>query len=274
MLARAAGVTRHHALRMMARTVARMVVVLFVAAYPFWANPARVNADPTPWDPKIALEFDSQRTFDKVCRASGDARLADSMLVVGASSGIDCPGSEQKYGRYEFLAIAPAGATSTFALTGSDGPPYELQLLTRNGVEVVRLVNGDDVRDWPFTFSDRIHRYRIEWAPSGLAVFVEDCPRLRDARVSPAPRTLAISLSGGGDVALRVKALLVFSYIGGANPSPPPDACQSPAPTTVRHRGLTWWWVGGAAGAAVAVAAVVIAIRRRDPRKLRPGHRK
>jgi hypothetical protein len=269
-LARAAGVTRHHALR----RVARVVVVLFVAAYPFWANPTRVNADPTPWGPKIALGFDSQPEFDNVCTASGDARLADSMLVVGASSGIDCRGSEQRYGRYEFVAIAPAGATSTFALNGAGGPPYELQLLTRDGVEVVRLVNGDDVREWPFTFSDTIHRYRIEWAPSGLVVFVDDCPRLRDARVSPAPRTFAISLSGGGDVALRVKALLVFSYVGGANPSPTPDACQSPTPNTVRHRGVTWWWLGGAAVAVLAVIALAIAIRRRDPRKLRPGHRK
>ena len=266
MLARAAGVTRHRALR--------MVVVLFVAAYPFWANPARVNAEPTPWGPKIALGFDSQPDFDKACTASGDARLADSTLVVGASSGIDCRGSAQQYGRYEFTAIAPAGATSTFALHGAEGPPYELQLLTRDGVELVRLVNGADVHEWPFTFSDTIHRYRIEWAPSGLVVYIEDCPRLRDARVSPAPRTFAISLSGGGDVALRVTALLVYSYVGGTNPSPTPDACQSPTPTTQRHDGITWWWIAGGAAAALSVTAVVFAVRRRDPRKLRPGHRK
>jgi hypothetical protein len=264
---------------MLARAALRVVVVFFAAAYPFWANPARVNADPTPWGPKIALDFESQPEFDKVCRPSGDARLAGSMLVVGASSGIDCPGFEQKYGLYEFAAIAPAGATSTFVLNGADGPPYELQLLTRNGVEVVRLVNGDDVRDLPFTFSDRIHLYGIEWAPSGLVVYVEHCARLRDARVSPTPRTFGISLSGGGGVALRVKSLLVFSYTGGANPSPTPDACQSPppatAPATVRHHGLTWWWVVVlVAVAVVAITAVVIAIRRRDPRKLRPGHRK
>src|SRR5205823_3384099 len=121
MLARAAGVVCHRALR--------VVAVLVVAAYPVWANPARVNADPTPWGPKINLS--SQRDFDKVCRPSGNARLADRVLVVAAASRIDCPGSAQGYGAYDFAAIAPAGATSTFALHGSAGPAYELQLLTR-----------------------------------------------------------------------------------------------------------------------------------------------
>ena len=272
MLARAAGVARHHALR----TAARMVVVLVVAAYPFWANPARVNADPTPAPLGFALDFTDKVKFQKNCTTAGDARLRDGYLVVGAGGHVECPGSTQQYGLYEFDALAPAGTTSTFELRSPDRAPSRLQLLTAGGVERVRLVNGDDneTQDWTFTFSDKIHRYRIELAPPGLTIFVDECPRLHDAKVSPATRTFGI-IATGGDSPLRVNSLRVSSFDTGVGWNPTkPTTCQSAVPATVSHHGRTWWWIGGVVVVVAGVTAIVIAIRRRDPRKLRPGHRK
>ncbi len=265
MLARAAGVARHRALR--------MVAALVVAAYPLWANPTRVNADPNGWSPKFSLRFESRAEFDKVCRASGTVALANGYLSVGGRSGIECPGSTQDWGKYEFDAIVPAGTTAAFELRSPGRPPSSLQLLTRAGGEIMRLTNGDDnkTQEWSFTFSDKIHRFDIELAPSGLAVFVDECERLHDAKVVAATRTFALSSDNGG---LQVNSLSVYSYGNGVADSIGTGCGQSPAPVTRRHHGRTWWWIGGLALVVVAVTLVVTAVRRRDPRKLRPGHRK
>lgn len=265
MLARAAGVARHRALR--------MVVALVVAAYPLWANPTRVNAEPIGWSPKFSLSFKSQALFDAQCRSSGNVSLTNGYLAVGGRSGIECFGSTQEWGLYEFDAVVPAGTTATFELRSPDRPPSSLQLLTSDGAEVMRLSNGDDDKrqDRPFTFSDKIHRYGIEWAPSGLAVFVDECERLHDAQVSAATRTFALSSDTGG---LRVNTLHVSSYGNGVADRIGSGCGPAPAPATPRHQGRMWWWIGGSALVVVAVTLVVIALRRRDPRKLRPGHRK
>jgi hypothetical protein len=269
MLARVAGVVRHRALR--------MVATLVILAYPVWANPTRVNADPNGWSPKFSLTFESQADFDAVCRSSGTVALSNGYLSIGARSGIECPGSKQDWGKYEFDAVAAAGSTATFELRSPGRAPSSLQLLTRNGVEVMRLVNGDDGRlqDWPFTFSDKIHRYGIELAPFGLAVFVDECERLHDAKVTAATRTLAMSTDNGG---LRVNTLHVSSYGGGIADDVASGCGQTSSPVTPaqqgRNQGRGWWWIGGAVALAVAVTLAVVAVRRRDPRKLRPGHRK
>jgi hypothetical protein len=275
MLARAAGVARHRALR--------MVAALVVAAYPVWANPARVNADPAGWIPKFTLRFDDQAAFDAKCRTSGGARLANGNLLIGAGGGIGCPASAQSYGKYDFDANAPEGTTASFELRSADRPVSALQLLTVNGRPAVRLVNGEDGRaqDWPFAYGGKLHRYSIEWTSSGITVLVEGCPRLSDARVSGAQRTFGISATGDGNVPVQVNTLSVSSYgPGGSADNVPADCAQaaapSAAPPTEDHHGRTswWWWLGGSALVVVAVTLVVIALRRRAPRKLRPGHRK
>jgi hypothetical protein len=264
-LAQAAGVVRHRVLR--------VVVALVVVAYPFWANPSRVNADPAGWSPKFSLTFNDEKKFAAQCSKSGDAKLNNSFLTVGEGGGVVCPGSTQRYGRYDFDALAPPGTTARFELRGA-GSVSSLQLLTDNGVEVVRLVDGDDgkTRDFPFIYSDKIHSYRVDWAPSGLGVYVEGCQRMLDPKVTSAPRTFGIATTG--PASLRVSALLVFSYGGGIADSIPADCGPSSSPGTVRHHGWTWWWIAGLGVAVVAVTLLVIALRRRDPRKLRPGHRK
>lgn len=265
MLAQATSVVRHRALRAAA--------ALVVVAYPIWANPGRVNADPAGWSPKFSLTFKDETKFAAHCRKSGDARLDNGFLRLGERGGVECPGSTQGYGKYEFDATAPAGTTARFELRGGRSPS-SLQLLTDNGVEIVRLVDGDDgrMRDWPFTYSDKIHNYRIEWAPSGLAVYVEGCQRLLDPKVTSTPRTFGIATTGPAP--LRVNTLYVFSYGGGIADSIPPGCGPSPPPITKRQHGWTWWWIVGLGVAVAAVTLVVIAVRRRDPRKLRPGHRK
>jgi hypothetical protein len=264
-LAQAAGVVRHRALR--------MVAALIVVAYPVWANPSRVNADPAGWSPKFSLAFNDEKKFAEQCRKSGDAQLDTGFLTLGESGGVECPGSTQRYGKYEFDAAAPPGTTARFELRGG-GSASSLQLLTANGVEVVRLVDGDDgkMRDWPFTYSDKLHHYRIDWAPSGLAVYVEGCQRLLDPKVTSSPRTFGIAATGPAP--LRVNTLLVFSYGGGIADSIPARCGQARAPTPEPSHRWTWWWILGLGVAVVAVTLVVVAVRRRDPRKLRPGHRK
>jgi hypothetical protein len=266
-LAQAAGVVRHRALRVLA--------ALVVVAYPVWANPSRVNADPAGWSPKFSLAFNDEQEFAKHCSKSGDAKLNNGYLTVGERGGVECRGSTQGYGKYEFDAVAPPGTTARFELRGA-GSASSLQLLTDNGTEVVRLVDGDDgkKRDWPFTYSDKIHHYRIDWAPSGLAIYVEGCQRLLDPRVTATPRTFGIATTGPAPV--RVNTLLVFSYGGGIADSIPAGCAQASAPATARKHGhgWAWWWIVGLGVAVVAVTLIVVAVRRRDPRKLRPGHRK
>jgi hypothetical protein len=73
---------------------------------------------------------------------------------------------------------------------------------------------------------------------------------------------------------VQVNTLYVFSYVGGVADSTPADCGQAAGPTTKHHHRWALWWILGVTVAVVAVTLVVIAVRRRDPRKLRPGHRK
>jgi hypothetical protein len=79
----------------------------------------------------------------------------------------------------------------------------------------------------------------------------------------------------GGDVPASVVFLSVKSFgPGGVTDSRPAGCASAPKPVTARKHGWTWWWIVGLGVAVVAVTLLVIALRRRDPRKLRPGHRK
>jgi len=158
-------------------------------------------------------------------------------------------------------------------------------LLTANGREVVRLVNDEDGRaqDWPFAYGGAFHRYGIEWTSSGITALVEDCPRLSDPRVDGVQRTFGISMAGASDVTVRVNTLFVSSFGPGGvvenipadcGPASGPAAPQPAAPATKHHRERIWWWVGASAVVVVAVTLIAVAVRRRSPRKLRPGHRK
>src|SRR5258706_5068883 len=226
MLALAADGARRH--------VPRMVVLLVVAASPFWGNPARVNAaEPVGWRPVFSESFNDQTTLPTWCTADdgaqGDSYLrpdevtvADGELRLGVrrrtfggrmytTGGIRCTGTTQQYGRYEFRARAPLGTGIDSAATLSPGSAdlqqhaSSLRVLARPGDERLHLSNGfgtgETTRIVPGSYSDGFHTYVIEWAPSGFRVFVDGRESLVDARVSTVRRWFGLAVSSADALA-------------------------------------------------------------------------
>ena len=156
MLARAAGVSRHRVLR--------VVAVLLVVAYPFWVNPVRVNADPTGWRPTFKAKFSEPADFFAACKKAGrptvggnlrpaEARTADGHLLLGVRrngpsydlGGVDCDGLRQQYGRYELqvATLAVAGVSLVIELHGTNpDDTSRVEVNTVPGTVKLHIVNG------------------------------------------------------------------------------------------------------------------------------------
>jgi hypothetical protein len=294
MLTRAAGVLRHRAVR--------VVAVLVVVAYPFWANPARVNADPSGWRPAFTANFNKPAEFFAVCtkadgatdggnRRPAAARIAGDQLLLdvtrnGSSydlGGVDCDKLPQLYGRYEVQVetLAVAGVSLVIELHGTNpDDTSRVRVGTVPGAVKLHIVNGStkpvDVRQ---DIDSPAPRVIIEWTPAGFYVLVDRRTVFHDPIPSTAYRVLSVAtaavdaVSGQPDAnaalpaSFRVNALLVSAYDPAESASPPV------APVPERHGGPSWWLIGAVAVAALVLTLIVIAVKRRDPRKLRPGHR-
>ncbi len=298
MLARAAGVARHRVLR--------VVAVVLVVAYPFWANPVRVNASPTGWDPKFTTKFDDPAEFFEKCTAANrprdggnlrpaQVRVEHGSLVLSVSrdgssydmGGVDCDSLVQQYGAYDLQAEAPAGTGISMVIelhsvSNRPADTSRIELITVRGVETMHIVNGSSrVADVPRVFSDRPHSYRLEWSSSGFDVLFDGAKMFGDPKPSIEPRILSLAATAGDavsgqpdastvlPVSFKVNTLSVLSFAPAASASP-----TVARPPVESHHGATWWLIGAVVAAVAVITLVVVAVKRRDPRKLRPGHRK
>jgi hypothetical protein len=307
MLARAASCLRRRALR--------AAVVLVVAGSPFWANPVRVNAaEPVGWRPLFSESFDGRTTLPPACTPLDGAQDAgyfrpDEVRVAGeelrlslhrrsfggrsyTSGGVRCAGLTQQYGRYEFRAKVPAGAgvESVAELSGPEKQTSSLRVLARPGDERMFVVNGygtgETTDSRPGRYSGQGHTYLIEWAPSGLRVFVDGRQEFLDARVSVEQRSFGFSVRTGDAVTgqpdastplpaeFAIEYLRVWAYDPAASPaSSTLDDSNPPAAAPSRSGGNWSGWLAGLAIAALVVAGAALFLYKTRPHRPRPGHR-
>jgi beta-glucanase (GH16 family) len=294
----------------MRRSMARAAVALTVVLSPVWATPGRVNADDsTGWSPVYSDSYDgpggllpgcvpADGVRDGGAFAPDEVRVADGNLRLGIHrrdsngrrytiGGIRCPGRAQQYGRYEFRAAVPSGQGLEAVVGLSDGSPDVTSLRIGNGR--LEIVNAGATKTTDGTYSDDFHTFVLAWAPSGLRVSVDGREVFTDPRVPTAKRVFELAIGTGDALAgnpdattvlpaeLRVDFLRIYAYAPEASASSTVDvsgpAGAQPSGGSHMSSGLLVILAVGALLLTIAVAIVTFAIRRRGPRRLRPGHR-
>lgn len=140
------------------------------------------------------------------------------------SGGIGCKSTAGSYGRYEYRAkTAPGfGLESYVALWPEDGSLTNatlLQVSTARGQRSVLHVSngyggGITRRELPGEFSDGFHDYTVEWAPTGLRIWIDNHLLFTDPRVSSASRWLGFAVStGDGSAGLPDPAQLPAEFL-------------------------------------------------------------
>ncbi|HLL68619.1 MAG TPA: family 16 glycosylhydrolase [Micromonosporaceae bacterium] len=252
---------------------------------------------------------------DEVTVADGMLRLSMHRRDFGGrpytTGGIACRALIQRYGRYEFRAKAPRGSgidasATLWPSSGVAADATAVELLAAPGAERVVVSNrsaaGNTAKVVPAQVAE-FHTYLIEWAPTGIGIWIDDQLAFADGRISTAPRWLSFAVSSGNALAglpdsatvlpveFQIDFLRVWAYDpGGAEAGPsgsagaggrggggpsgagaPPARAAAPGlrSTLVGH---SPWITAGLLPAAGAAAAVLV-LRRRRPRRPPSAHR-
>jgi beta-glucanase (GH16 family) len=285
-------------------------LVLVITATVVGLVPAQAGAaEPVGWRPVFSEAFDppSSGCTASAGPASDSYDLPDEVTVSDGylrlhlrrrayqsftftSGSVRCAAALQQYGRYEFRARAAGGpGVASYVVLNGPAPSEDSRLdllTTATGVRTL-LHNGygggtteraDDATGTDF------HTYILEWAPSGFRVYVDGTPRLVDAHVSTAQRTLGFGVTPAGGLTtatalpaeFAVDYLRVWAYEPSTSPAPAGSASSvqvagtAGAPRSDRH---LFGWLIGTAATALLVAALAFGVWRTRPRRPRPGHR-
>jgi hypothetical protein len=191
-----------------------------------------------------------------------EVRVSGGMLRLGMSErpyqgrqystgGMGCFDVAQVYGRYEFSAKAPLGkGIDAYIAVWPDNDEGDdavlLEIIPRPGDEQLHVTNGYGgghagtvLRG---TYSDRFHRYLIEWSPRSIRISIDGTLKYSDSRASKQKRWLAFAVSSGDaltglpDANTKLPAeflideITISAYVPGAA-APPSRAAAPPSAT-------------------------------------------